>query len=694
MKVSKAKSTPAQQKPSRSWERPAFLYLFLAAITILVFLPVKNFQFTGYDDPDYVTENNWVQRGLTWGGIRWSLQTLDANNWHPVTWLSHMLDTELTGYTASGPHVTNLILHTANSLLLMFLLQTMTGAVWRSGIVAVLFALHPLHVESVAWVSERKDVLSTFFGLLCLLAYSNYAKAAGRAISGKEMPSTASTRRCAWVYYLIALFSFTLGLMSKPMLVTWPFLMLLLDYWPLHRAEENLASWVRLLREKVPFFVLSAVGCMMTVVAQKKGGAIAAGSALSMSTRIGNAFVSYFRYLKKALWPSDLIIPYPYPKDDWPLVLVIACVIILVGVSILVLRWRRRFPFFTMGWFWYVGMLVPVIGILQVGGQSMADRYTYVPLVGIFIVVVWGVAEVIERRQLSVRLPLVASTVVVVSLYATITMNQLQYWRNSETLFRHTLSVTPANGIAHLHVGRYLLESGQEDKAIEQYLEAMKVLPGNIHALAGIGSALTKTKRYPEAIEFLQTAIRNSPDFPKAHYELGTVYSDLGQMDKAMEYYKKATKLSPENAVAHYRLGNALMKVGRIDDAITEYIIALHYQPGNVDTLNNLGAAYLAKRQLDLAAAQFTLALRHQPENLNARFNLGNAFAMQEKWKDACEQYLAAAELAPANPAIQYGCGLAFARLGQREKAVQHLTEAMRLNPSDPKARRELQALH
>ena len=734
-------------KPFRFWEQPTFVYLLLAALTILVFLPVRNFEFIGYDDPDYVTQNSWIQRGLTWEGIVRAFRTFDSSNWHPVTWLSNMLDTELTGYTATGPHVTNLLLHVGNSLLLMFLLQTPTGAVWRSAIVAALFALHPLHVESVAWVSERKDVLSTFLGLLCLVTYAKYAKATrespslsspkeertgerrqirtsaekeslgiskgtsraaeiqtphpgplpvgrgqGRAPAALlETSASSPVTRPASRWYWLSLALFALGLMSKPMLVTWPFLMLLLDYWPLQRAGDNLVAWGRLIREKVPFFILSAAGCVITLIAQKQGGAIASTSYLSMPTRIGNSIVSYPRYLKKTLWPTELIIPWPYPKDDWSLALVLGCSILLIALSILAIYFRRRAPFFA-GWFWYLGMLVPVIGLLQVGGQSIADRYTYVPLVGFFVAIIWGAAALIERWKLPRALP-AAVAILVLGLCVMVTRNQLQYWRNSETLFRHTLSVTPANGVAHLHVGNYLLETGQADQAMEHYLEVLKVMPGNIYALAGIGEALTKTRRYSEAIDFLQTALRNSPDFPKGHFEMGTLYAELGQMDKAMEHFEKAIKLSPENAIAHYRFGNALMKSGQTDEAIAEYTLAHRYQPGNVDTLNNLGAAYLAKRKLDEAAAQFTLALRYQPENLNARFNLGNVYAMQEKWKDASEQYLGALEAAPANAAIQYGCGLAFARLGQRERAIQHLTEALRLNPNDSKARRELQGL-
>lgn len=690
MKVSPGHSeSPDYTRRVRIVNHWAFPYLVLAVLTLAVFSPVRTFDYIVYDDPEYVVKNPMVRNGITVEGFVWSFRSGHSANWHPVTWLSHMLDTELTGPSSVGPHVLNLFFHVSNALLLLLLLRMLTAAKWPSFVVAALFALHPLHVESVSWVSERKDVLSTFFGLLCLLAYSKYADYGKQCVTdGTSKPR----RRRQLSFYALALICFVLGLMSKPMLVTWPFVMLLLDYWPLQRFSAGLAAWRRLILEKAPFFLLSAGSCVITLIVQGRAGAVVAVENLSVPARLGHITVSYVRYLAGTFWPNDLIIPYPFPRQHWPFGVVAGCAILVVGISIVVVRFRRQLPFALVGWFWFLGTLVPVIGFLQVGIQAMADRYSYIPLVGIFVFVVWGAAAIIERCRLPQRLT-AAATILVLGLCIGVTSKQLQYWRNSGILFAHTLSVTPDNSIAHIELAAYLSEANRPQEAIEHYLEGLRLLPGNLHALIGIGTALGKLKQYPEAIEFLQTALRGNPNSPDANLELGTIYAEQGQFQQAIERYQLAIKLAPENAIAHYRFGNALMRAGRTGDAIVEYGIAHRYQPDSVDALNNLGVALLGQRKAEEAAAKFRTALRFQPDNVNTLFNLGNSLAIQEKWNEAAEQYLAAVRLAPTNAACQYGVGLALARSGRREEALRHLTEALRLNPSDTRVRRELQAI-
>jgi len=478
--------------------RTTLLGIALAVATFTVYAQVFDHAFLNYDDPDYVTANRHVLAGVTRDGLTWTLTATHASNWHPVTWLSHMVDCQLHGTNAGGHLLTNVVLHVANTLLLFALLARLTGAAGRSAFVAVLFALHPLHVESVAWVAERKDVLSTTFAMLTLWSYVRFV----------ESPRART--------YLPMILLYGLGLMTKPMLVTLPFVLLLLDYWPLRRmASRPLRA---LIVEKLPLFVLAALSSAVTMVVQR-AEALSSLTALPFSRRISHAVTSYVGYLARAFWPADLAVFYPYPPA-LPLGEVLAAAVLLVGVTVTVLRMARAYPYLPVGWLWYLGTLVPVIGIVQAGLHSMADRHTYVPLIGIFIIVAWGVPDLLARvpRRQAV---LAIGACAVSAACALITWRQLGHWHDSGTLFEHALAVTTDNFVAHNNLGEERMRQGRVREASEHFREAVRLEPRFALAHVNLGGALFSDGRIEEAIAQHAEALRLSPDDADAHYNLG-----------------------------------------------------------------------------------------------------------------------------------------------------------------------------
>jgi protein O-mannosyl-transferase len=490
--------------------------LALAVVTALIYLPVRHFAFLNWDDLSYVSTNDYVRGGVTWEGIVWSFTHSHSANWFPLTWMSHMLDCQIYGLNPAGHHLTNVLFHAANTVLLFILLRRLTSAVWRSAFVAALFGLHPLHVESVAWISERKDVLSTFFALLSLLAYTKYVEEKSNTQNANPYPA-----------FLLALFFFALGLMSKPMLVTLPFVLLLLDFWPLKRlqlATFNLQrSTVRLLLEKVPFFALTIASSIVTVVAQKKAGAVASFQAIPFGSRLENAVIAYAQYLSKFFWPAKLSPIYPHPQH-WPAWQIICSAVLLLILTGAVWFGRRRFPYAFTGWFWYLGTLIPVIGIVQVGSQAFADRYTYIPLIGIMIAVVWllpintslqrGVATGRHSLNRFNGLPVLglALSVVILGILSWRTTQQLTYWRDTETVFKRVLDLAPDSVQALYGLGTHLIDGGRLEEGKKLVERAVASQPTYAEALGTLGNALDGEGKYSEALQYYESVLKAEPD--------------------------------------------------------------------------------------------------------------------------------------------------------------------------------------
>jgi Flp pilus assembly protein TadD len=587
----------------------------LVLVTIALYWPATRYDFSSLDDPEYVTENPHVQGGLNWAGVKWAFcNTEQAAYWAPLMWLSHLLACQLFGLNAWGHHLINVLLHATNTALVFLVFRRMTGAAWRSLILAALFGLHPLRVESVAWVTERKDVLSTLFWMLTLWAYVKYVEAA-------EVRNSKSS-----LWYGAALAMFVLGLMSKAaMLVTVPCVLLLLDYWPLERFKSG-SAW-QLVTEKIPFFALAAVASVVTFMVQKHGGAVAAVENLPLGARSGNALISYCRYLGKLFWPTDLAVFYPHP-GYWPLEQVLLAGVLIVGISVLLFVKQRRYPFLLMGWLWFCGTLVPVIGLMQAGEQAMADRFTYVPSLGVLILAIWGAYELTRRWRYQVIVLSVAGSAAIV-LCIGLTRQQLGHWKDNETLFRHALEVTENNYFAHKALGDALLKKGQTDEAINQYQEAIRLKPDSADAHYNLGNALLKKDQTDEAISQYQEVIRLKPDSADAQNNLGDALLKKGQTDEAINQYQEAIRLKPDSADAHYNLGNALRKKGQIDEAINQYQEVIRLKPDDAEAHNNLGVALAIKGQTDEAIRQFQEAIRLKPDSADAQNNLARALRMK-----------------------------------------------------------------
>jgi len=547
----------------------------LVLSTMLVYWQACSYGFINFDDPLYVTNNVQVRNGLTWKGLLWAFTDIKSTgNWYPLTWVSLMLDSELFKAKPQAFHITNVLIHVANTLLLFMVLKRITGALWRSGFVTALFALHPLHVESVAWISGRKDVLSTFFLLLTIWAYASYVC---RPSFGR--------------YVAVAAF-FILGLMSKAMLVTLPFVLLILDYWPLRRLhlnepveEENpvgssLKTIAKLLREKIPLFVLAAFSCVLTYLAQQTGGAVRTFERVGLGIRLTNSMVSYVNYINKTFWPSGLGLYYPLPKTI-PIWQVIQAGLILAGISLLAIWWLRSRPYFPVGWLWYIGTLVPVIGLVQIGEQAMADRYTYVPLTGLFIAVTWGINAIASQWHFR-KLILSVSAVVTLSALMLFTGRQVAYWRNNITLYERTLAVTNKNHVIHINLGMALLEQGQLDKAIEHQQEALRLRPGEPSALTNLGMALALQRRYAEAIKYYRLSLKSDPDQATTYNNLGAaILSSNGDPEEASVNFRKAIQLKPNYDNAHLNLATVLTMQNRFDEAISHYREVLRLIPND-----------------------------------------------------------------------------------------------------------------
>jgi len=608
--------------------------LFLVVVTLAVYWQVLDNDFVHYDDGVYVTENLRVHKGVTFDNLTWAVTSSLASNWHPLTWISHMIDCQLYGLNPKGHHLTSLLFHVANTLLLLLILVRMTGALWQCSFVAALFALHPLHVESVAWVAERKDVFSTFFMMLTVWAYLLYVK------KGK-------VRR----YMLVVLF-FVLGLMSKPMLVTLPFILLMLDFWPLGRlchihescnvvtgqqTNERLDIF-RLLWEKVPFFALAVVSSIVTFIVQERGGAVKLLELYSIQTRIINAFVAYIEYIMNMIWPVKLAVLYPHPGNSLPLWKGVVAGLVLVLITILVIRKARKIPYLAVGWFWYVVTLIPVIGIVQVGSQAMADRYTYITLIGLFVIIAWGVNDLLSKwphRKISFGI----LAAILLSILIVLTWKQVQYWENSITLFKHTLKHTSNNAIIHNNLGVAYNDSGKYKEAIEELKQAIRIVPDDAMAHSNLGVAYNDSGKYKEAIEVCKKSIRINPDYAKAHFNLGVAYGESGMYKEAIEASKKAIKIDPDYAMAHSNLGIAYGESGMYKEAIEASKKAIRIDPDYAKAHYNLGYAYLSSSMHKEAIDVYRQVIRIEPDSAKAHFGLGYAYVLSNDRDSAIEQY-------------------------------------------------------
>ena len=599
------------------------IYFALTVSALLVFWQVRNFDFVNYDDDLYVYENQHIVSGLTFDNIKWALTSGQAVNWHPLTWLSLMLDCQLFGPGPAGFHLTNLFFHIVNTLLLFLVLKQMTNAIWQSAFVAALFALHPMHVESVAWITERKDVLSTLFWLLTMAAYLRYVK----------RPGVLS--------YLLTLFVFALGLMSKPMLVTLPFVLLLLDYWPLERkiSRRLLVSAGRLTAEKIPFFALSVISSVITFLVQRSSGVVVGINIISLNNRIANAVLSYVRYLYKMIWPQNLAIYYPFnAAAGIQLWQTAACALLLLGISVFVVYLGRNQRYLFLGWFWFVVTLVPVIGIVQVGRQAYADRYTYIPYIGLFIMLAWSLPQLLSKwPQRKIALGL--SMIIVLTTLGICAYRQTSHWKNSFTLFSHAIEVTQNNYIACNNLGAAYDDIGRWPEAIKSYNQAIIFNPNYLIAYNNIGNVYTKLGRYTEAIEVYKNAIRIKPDYAEAHNNLGIAYGNLGRNTEAIEAYKNAIRIRPNYAEAHFGLGFTYYKLGRYQESIKACKQAIKIKPDYAEAHNNLGVTYGKLGRLPEAIEAFKQAIKLKPDYIEAHKNLGVAYLVIGDKNSAMAEY-------------------------------------------------------
>ncbi len=595
------------------------IILVLIVLVFAAYWQVQNFEFVNYDDNVYVTQNFKTQAGITWESIAGTFTDLRTSNWHPLTMLSHMLDWQLFGEKAGGHHWTSVIIHIFNTVLLFLLLNQLTGAIWRSALVAALFAVHPINVESVAWIAERKNVLSTFFWILTMLLYVWYVKQPG------------------WKRYLPVFLCFALGLMSKPMLVTLPFVLLLLDYWPLNRTAINTqnenqtaiqaplkvgkAKLSFLILEKIPLFILTVISICVTLYAAKNASTIAYFDIIPLTKRVYNAIFSYALYLKKLLWPTDLAALYPH--SDIQILQVLLAALLLVFITAISCKYYKKYPYLVVGWFWYLGTLVPVIGIVQVGSQAMADRYAYIPFIGIFIMLSWTINEII-KNSLWQKISSFIVVIIFMGLLVT-THNQVRYWENSFSLFERTLNTTKGNFIAHIGMGVELMKQNRINEAVAHFNTAININPKNpvnYIAFVSLGQTFSIQNKTKEAIAAFKQALSINSKCDEAYHKLGFVLFQTGQVEEAIVEYQKAIALNNDYPMYHGSLGNAYVRQGKFEEAAKEYSEVLRIQPANAGAHNNLAMVLIRQDRIDEAIKHFREAIRLQPEYANAHYQL------------------------------------------------------------------------
>ena len=645
----------------RSYRREITVCLLLTAAVIAAYGQMIHHDFINFDDGEYITDNPHVRTGLSKENIVWAFTAFHSNNWHPLTWLSHALDCQLFGLNPGMHHIVNLLLHIANSILLFLLFKIMTGELWQSAFIAALFALHPMHVESVAWASERKDVLGAFFWILTMLAYLRYVR----------QPKLSR-------YFLIILL-FTAGLMAKPMLVTLPFVLLLTDYWPLKRLIIK-EKYYSILYEKLPLFFLAAASGIVTIFAQKSGGQVRSLDTFPLGIRIGNSLISYIKYILKLIYPQNLAFHYPYP-DPFPVGQAMIAGFVLIALSVSIIRQRQQRPYLLMGWLWYLGTLVPVIGLVQVATQAYSDRYSYIPFIGLSLIIAWGIADLMEKWTHR-RIILGIASGLLLIIWTVASYIQTSYWKNSIRLFTHTLNVTENNYLAHNSLGAALEEQGRLDEAISNFREALQIKPDGTQAYYNMGVALEKQGKYDDSLKYLSEAVRLKPDFVNALYNLGIALKRRGDIQGAAKYFSQAVRLRPDFADAHNNLGTALSLMGKNDEAIRHYHESIRLRPDYAEAYNNLGTALKSQGKYESAMQSYQKALEINPKFSEAHLNWGIALGTLGDHNAAALHFAEAVRLKPDFADAHYSLGVALSRLGKNDQAMQHYQEALRLKPN------------
>ncbi|MEE8349745.1 MAG: tetratricopeptide repeat protein [Acidobacteriota bacterium] len=697
----------------------------LIAVTLLAYAPVRGHQFLIYDDDVYVTENPRIQQGISLENVVWAMTAFENTLWKPVTLISHMLDCQLFGLNPAAHLLMNLFFHTMNVILLFGILHQMTGALWRSAVVAALFALHPLNVESVAWVAERKNVLSTLFWLLTMWAYWWYVK------------------HPTWWRYIGVVGGMVLGLMTKPMLVTLPCALLLMDYWPLQRLSDQWNQFRErlpgLLKEKLPLFALAAGASLLTLHAAESTVGLPSLEDHAFSSRVANAIVSHSLYLKRMVWPSDLAVFYPNPGNALGMGSVGLATLILGGISLWVWTRRRNYPYLVVGWLWFLGTLFPVNGLFQSSAQAMADRYAYVPLIGVFVMLVWGGHQLAQTLEIKKDWLGVAGLVLLIALMVS-TRRQLNYWKDSITLFEHAVQSTDDNFVAHNNLGKALMDQGSINAAIENFSMVLELKPDSDRGLYNMGlalQALGKTEeavhyfiralqsnstmpeaynnlgsiliaqgRPEEAITLLQDAVRFDPLMEQAHSNLGVALMKIGELDRAMEHLVRALKIAPNQAETYINVGLVLNRQGKSSEAFHYFSQAADLDPGMATAHNHLGMILMSQTELeevsehdsrvtqtpenpgrtmedraDEAIRHFARSLEINPEQMSANNNMGAALDLQGRSDEALQYYRSAIELAPHSALTHYNLGQTLLKLGHWDEAGQHFSETIKIQP-------------
>ncbi|HEU0275865.1 MAG TPA: tetratricopeptide repeat protein [Candidatus Udaeobacter sp.] len=653
------RAIPSQKRPI------ALICAVLALLTLAVYWRLQQNDFINFDDNVYITENPAVLGGLTWPDVKWAFTTGYTGYPHPLTWLTHQLDYQFYRNWAGGHHLTSVAIHVANTVLLLLFLWRTSGFVWRSAFVAAVFALHPLHVESVAWIAERKDVLCGFFFFLTLHAYVSYVK--------ERSP----------LYYLLALLCFVAGLLSKPMIVTLPFVLLLMDIWPLRRLllganKRNSAPSVTVLAlivEKIPFFVLAILWSVVTLIVQKQGGGLARIETVDTGTRIANAIVSYAFYIWKTFAPQNLALFYPYSRQlPWSAVL--ASIALLVLISVFCFYRRNTSPFLLVGWLWFLGMLTPVIGLLQAGAQARADRYTYLPQTGLIFAFTWAISDLAKSwpRQ---RALLAGTAAIALSLLAWRTWERTSIWHDSESVWRNALAATTANYTAHVQLCDALLKKGRIDEAIAEAEMSLQIHPNGAEGHSNLAIALSRKGDMENALAHLQRAVELKPNRPKLHYNIATALAEKGRLDEAISHYEQEIQIQPEFAEAHNNLGTALLRKGRLDDALDHFEKAIAANPRLAKAYYNAGIVLVAKNRPSEAVDLLQQALQVNPTDADARIELGVAWSQAGRVDLAISAWEKALESDPDNLSAAYD--LAWVSATFPDEAIRDGKKAVRL---------------